>query len=40
MTTIYGIPNCDTVKKARNWLASFTTSREFVDFRKRRLRLI
>ncbi len=20
MTTLYGIPNCDTVKKARRWL--------------------
>ena len=21
MTTMYGIPNCDTIKKARTWLA-------------------
>lgn len=34
MTTIYGIPNCDTVKKARNWLAEHGIAAEFVDFKK------
>lgn len=34
MTTIYGIPNCDTVKKARNWLAEHGKSARFHDFRK------
>jgi arsenate reductase len=35
MTTIlYGIPNCDTVKKARAWLAERGTEYEFHDFKK------
>jgi Spx/MgsR family transcriptional regulator len=34
MTTIYGIPNCDTVKKARTWLAEHTSDFRFHDFRK------
>jgi arsenate reductase len=35
--TLYGIPNCDTVKKARTWLAA--TGREFTfhDFKKQGL---
>ena len=32
--TIYGIPNCDTVKKARAWLASQGVDHAFHDFRK------
>ncbi len=31
---IYGISNCDTVKKARNWLQSNGIEFEFHDFRK------
>jgi Spx/MgsR family transcriptional regulator len=34
MTTLYGIPNCDTVKKARAWLAQHGVAHEFHDFRK------
>ena len=33
-TTIYGIPNCDSVKKARKWLDSRGIRHDFVDFRK------
>ena len=32
--TLYGISNCDTVKKARNWLDSNATTYTFHDFRK------
>ncbi|MBA3773489.1 MAG: ArsC family reductase [Ramlibacter sp.] len=31
---LYGIPNCDTVKKARAWLAEKGVACEFHDFRK------
>lgn len=31
--TLYGIPNCDTVKKARHWLDSHGVTYTFVDFR-------
>lgn len=34
MTTLYGIPNCDTVKKARAWLAAERIDHGFHDFRK------
>lgn len=34
MTTLYGIPNCDTVKKARNWLAANGIDHTFHDFKK------
>ena len=33
-TTLYGIPNCDTVKKARAWLAGEGVEHAFHDFRK------
>lgn len=33
-TTLYGIPNCDTVKKARAWLAEQGMAHEFHDFKK------
>ena len=33
-TTIYGIPNCDSVKKARKWLDSREIRHVFLDFRK------
>lgn len=31
---IYGIPNCDTVKKARTWLADHGYEAEFHDYKK------
>jgi arsenate reductase (glutaredoxin) len=31
---VYGIPNCDTVKKARVWLGEHGVEFEFHDFRK------
>ena len=34
MTTLYGIPNCDTVKKARAWLAEHGVTHTFHDFKK------
>ena len=34
MTILYGIPNCDTVKKARHWLDSHQVSYRFYDFKK------
>jgi Spx/MgsR family transcriptional regulator len=33
-TTLYGITNCDTVKKARAWLADQGVDYAFHDFRK------
>jgi len=33
-TTLYGISNCDTVKKARKWLEEQSIDFTFVDFRK------
>ena len=34
MTIMYGIPNCDTVKKARAWLGERGIEYTFHDFRK------
>jgi len=34
MTTLYGISNCDTVKKARSWLAEQGVDYTFHDFKK------
>lgn len=34
---VYGIPNCDTVKKARTWLAEHGQDVEFHDFKKQGL---
>ena len=31
---LYGIPNCDTVKRARAWLAGQGTAYDFHDFKK------
>jgi arsenate reductase len=31
---LYGIPNCDTVKKARAWLAERGVPHQFHDFKK------
>jgi arsenate reductase len=36
-TTLYGIPNCDTVKKARDWLAAHGQDVVFHDFKKQGL---
>jgi Spx/MgsR family transcriptional regulator len=36
-TTLYGIPNCDTVKKARVWLAGQQQEFTFHDFKKQGL---
>lgn len=33
MITLYGIKNCDTVKKARDWLAKNNIEYRFHDFR-------
>lgn len=35
--TLYGIPNCDTVKKARAWLADHGQDVDFHDFKKQGL---
>ena len=32
--TLYGIPNCDTVKKARTWLDSHDIAYTFHDYKK------
>ena len=32
--TIYGIPNCDTMKKARAWLDDHGIAHEFHDYKK------
>ena len=34
MITLYGIPNCDTVKKARTWLDENGYAYTFHDFKK------
>lgn len=34
MVTLYGIPNCDTVKKARTWLTGHGMPHQFHDFKK------
>lgn len=31
---VYGIPNCDTIKKARRWLQAHELDFQFHDFRK------
>ncbi len=33
-TTVFGIPNCDTVKKARAWLQAQGIEHQFHDFKK------
>lgn len=38
MTTLYGIPNCDTVKQARRWLEARQIDYRFHDFRADGLR--
>lgn len=34
MITLYGIPNCDTVKRARAWLDQAGLAYQFHDFKK------
>ncbi|MDB4575799.1 ArsC family reductase [bacterium] len=34
MIKIYGIPNCDTMKKARKWLENNNLDYEFHDYKK------
>ncbi len=33
MTTLYGLKNCDTCRKARKWLDRFDIEHDFVDYR-------
>jgi arsenate reductase len=33
MTTIYGIKNCDTMKKARTWLDTHKVTHQFHDYK-------
>ncbi len=35
--TLYGIANCDTIKKAKTWLQDHTLEFEFHDYRKQGL---
>ena len=32
--TVYGIPNCDTIKKARTWLEAHDVAYAFHDYKK------
>ncbi|WP_099611541.1 ArsC family reductase [Vibrio fujianensis] len=34
LITLYGIPNCDTIKKARKWLETQAIEYQFHDYRK------
>ena len=34
MITMYGIPNCDTIKKARTWLEAHKVEYVFHDYKK------
>jgi len=36
VTTLFGLSNCDTCKKARNWLQRFGVAHAFVDYRDNR----
>ncbi|MEO7252254.1 MAG: arsenate reductase [Arenimonas sp.] len=35
--TVYGLDNCDTCRKARNWLTRFDIEHQFVDYRAHRV---
>lgn len=37
MITLYGIPNCDSIKKAQRWLESQQLPYEFIDYRQQPL---
>lgn len=34
MIKMYGIKNCDTIKKARQWLEQHQLSHQFIDYRQ------
>jgi Spx/MgsR family transcriptional regulator len=34
MTTMYGIPNCDTIRRARTWLEAHKVGFTFHDYKK------
>jgi Spx/MgsR family transcriptional regulator len=34
MTTLYGLANCDTCRKARKWLDRFGIAHAFIDYRE------
>ncbi len=34
MTTLYGIPSCDTIRKAKKWLNNHNIEFEFHDYKK------
>ena len=36
MTILYGLKNCDTCRKAQNWLKRFGIDYRFVDYRDER----
>ncbi|PZO07428.1 MAG: arsenate reductase [Lysobacteraceae bacterium] len=37
MANVYGLDNCDTCRKARNWLGRFGVEHAFVDYRAQRV---
>src|SRR5688572_18215519 len=37
MTRVYGLDNCDTCRKARNWLVRFDVPHTFTDYRNERI---
>lgn len=37
LITLYGIPNCSSVKKAREWMTAHQVAHEFHDFKKQGL---
>ena len=34
MATLYGLSNCNTCRKARNWLTRFSIEHAFIDYRE------
>jgi Spx/MgsR family transcriptional regulator len=37
MVTLYGLSNCDTCRKAQNWLTRFGIEHTFIDYRANRV---
>lgn len=37
---VYGIPNCDTVKRSRDWLTAHAVNHGFHDFKKQGLPVV
>ena len=37
MVTLYGLSNCDTCRKAQNWLTRFGIEHTFIDYRVNRV---